>query len=465
MSVFNDNSPVFIKKRSGTSDEPFQHIRENITIVNNHAILTEIPHKTNKVSIDGFIEINTEFDGLPALLKENEFYVDYRYGHVIFNILEDKKVIDVEYLGTGVVYYSDKRIVLHERGGNPSETLYEFIDKADGKLVDIDKVASDAINATKECENIIDKAKTSIVDTINATNECKSVTNTAKDIVQQGLNELEKIKEAKVIVDNALNNSNEALEKATESKEKIEELNTTNNQVIKDINEEKENWKIDRLNARLIWKEPVVSFAELDLTYQNPEKGYVVTTLEDGKIYRYNGLHWILIHNPIMSIPATTHTKNGLMSKEDKVKLDDIEPSAERNLKGEAAKDVLPNEFRTKTIVFVMPLSVFKTGIQNIRIPFPYKGKIKRITGICTEYGLSDTYIQIQKIPKNNLQNDTWMNVFNDGFELRFKSNEYLSTDGSFLNVEINKDDLFRLNIKKVAGDIKNITINIEILT
>lgn len=48
-------------------------------------------------------------------------------------------------------------------------------------------------------------------------------------------------------------------------------------------------------NAMLIWQQPVANFAALATTYPNAEKGWAVQTLNDGRVYRFDGVNWMYI--------------------------------------------------------------------------------------------------------------------------------------------------------------------------
>jgi hypothetical protein len=74
------------------------------------------------------------------------------------------------------------------------------------------------------------------------------------------------------------------------------------------------------------WQEAVVNYEDIATTYPTPEKDWCLTTTSDNKSYLYNGTSWILISNGIT--PLVTTLKDGLMSHDDKAKLDGIEAGA-----------------------------------------------------------------------------------------------------------------------------------------
>lgn len=71
-----------------------------------------------------------------------------------------------------------------------------------------------------------------------------------------------------------------------------------------------------------IWKNPVGTFADLATAYPTPDPGWVATTIDTSITYLYTGTQWI----PIAStgIPMASHTEAGLMSIDDKVRLDEL---------------------------------------------------------------------------------------------------------------------------------------------
>ena len=84
--------------------------------------------------------------------------------------------------------------------------------------------------------------------------------------------------------------------------------------------------KFSQLEYDNIWKESVETFVEIMSKYPSPQKGWTVTCNEDNITYRYDGNDWIPIS--ANSIPLATVAVDGKMAKEDKAKLDTIEPNA-----------------------------------------------------------------------------------------------------------------------------------------
>lgn len=74
------------------------------------------------------------------------------------------------------------------------------------------------------------------------------------------------------------------------------------------------------------WKEAVQTFDDLFIVYPDPYEGWTVNVLDTGITYRFNGTEWVGISANV--IPLATPELDGLMSKTDKAKLDNIEEFA-----------------------------------------------------------------------------------------------------------------------------------------
>ena len=81
--------------------------------------------------------------------------------------------------------------------------------------------------------------------------------------------------------------------------------------------------KFSTLETNIDWKESVATFSDISITYPNPIDGWTVNTRDTDYTYRYNGTAWIAIS--ANAIPKATQSLDGLMAKEDKVKVDNID--------------------------------------------------------------------------------------------------------------------------------------------
>lgn len=87
--------------------------------------------------------------------------------------------------------------------------------------------------------------------------------------------------------------------------------------------------KIADVTTGIMWKESVNTYTDIPLTYPTPETGWLVSTLDTQQIYRYNGTTWEKFGS--MAIQSlVTHSADGLMSKEDKIKLDAMDETSPR---------------------------------------------------------------------------------------------------------------------------------------
>ena len=84
--------------------------------------------------------------------------------------------------------------------------------------------------------------------------------------------------------------------------------------------------KFSTLNSGMDWKEAVNTFNDIATTYPSPADGWTVNVKDTDYTYRYNGTAWIAIS--ANAIPKSTSSVDGLMSKEDKAKLDGIATGA-----------------------------------------------------------------------------------------------------------------------------------------
>lgn len=66
-------------------------------------------------------------------------------------------------------------------------------------------------------------------------------------------------------------------------------------------------------NAMLIWQAPVANFAALATAYPNPQNGFAVQTLDDGRVYRFDGVNWmyILTESSSAALSAEIETARG----------------------------------------------------------------------------------------------------------------------------------------------------------
>lgn len=80
------------------------------------------------------------------------------------------------------------------------------------------------------------------------------------------------------------------------------------------------------------WKNSVSTYTAIFSTYPEPIVGWCVSCDDSGVVYRWNGVEWVNIFTT--SVPVATEGNDGLMSTADKVKLNNIESGAQKNVEG-----------------------------------------------------------------------------------------------------------------------------------
>ena len=79
--------------------------------------------------------------------------------------------------------------------------------------------------------------------------------------------------------------------------------------------------KLAALENAIDWKETVNTYADIVVTYPNPQDGWTVNVKDTDYTYRYSGTEWVVIS--ANAIPKATQSVDGLLSKEDKTLYDD----------------------------------------------------------------------------------------------------------------------------------------------
>ena len=85
--------------------------------------------------------------------------------------------------------------------------------------------------------------------------------------------------------------------------------------------EELEN-ELTAITSGLEWKPAVDSYEDIATTYPTPADGWTVNTKDKDETWRYTGTEWVLIS--ANSIPIATVDLDGLLSKEDKARIDSL---------------------------------------------------------------------------------------------------------------------------------------------
>ncbi len=421
------NDPVKIIWRKGTPEDPYVDKIDNLIIVDNRTVLSEIPDEFHRVVIDGYTElIQDKFDS-PRRPLENEFIVNYQNGIITFHESKNTEVIVAEYKGKGIIQYPAERIYVHTPNPYAVENLQQFIELLIQKGIEIDEVLQEAYEATLYANEAGDYA-----------NEQGLYAKRQGDRINYSI-DMNKI--VQIETERAKDFAIDAGEQALDARDKA----------------------IDARNRTiLIWQSPVDDYDDLLSTYPHPEVGWTVLLNNSGVVYRFDGANWLEIGNMTLSTPLANENVDGLMSRNGFVKLRDIEEEAQVNYTGEDAKDVLPDYFKTKVICFVIP-DTLEIGIQNIIINFPYDGEIVDIKASLGIEGTDSTKIDIEKISEQDFKDkEDWESVLEDKIFIDYGERV---DDKSFIisEIEVNKNDYFRVNILEAGIGASNLTILIEI--
>lgn len=113
--------------------------------------------------------------------------------------------------------------------------------------------------------------------------------------------------------------------------------NHTGNSTVHVTAQDKTNWadkytktevdnKFSTFETNIDWKESVNTFSDIAAAYPNPDDGWTVNVKDTDYTYRYSGTEWIAIS--ANAIPKATGSVDGLMTKEDKSKLDGVAAGA-----------------------------------------------------------------------------------------------------------------------------------------
>ena len=103
LDLANEFTPLIIKRRKGTIDDPYVEKSESIIIKNNYIMLSEIPDSFTKIIIS--VDSQPLIETTKNILSENEYSVDYLHGLVKFHSFQNDKTAICNYMGTGVLYF------------------------------------------------------------------------------------------------------------------------------------------------------------------------------------------------------------------------------------------------------------------------------------------------------------------------------------------------------------------------
>lgn len=227
-----------------------------------------------------------------------------------------------------------KKMVRVKYGDNKTaNTIPVFADSSGtlllGTDIDIDKleelyVETDDILAHKDNKDI------------HVAKDEKEHWNTTADDMQIHIND----KDIHITEQDRANWNSKETEEGSQTKANIVQSNLNlhiNNSNVHCTEKDKNNWndkytkseidnKFSMLEFNNDWKEAVQTFDDLFIVYPDPYEGWTVNVLDSDITYRFNGEEWVGIS--ANATPLVTHEIDGLMRKEDKIKLDNIEEGA-----------------------------------------------------------------------------------------------------------------------------------------
>lgn len=484
---FQYNEPIKIIWRAGTEDDPYIPKSETQKIVNNKISLFEIPDKFNKVNIEGYTELIIEPNSPRKIPNSNEFVVNYNNGIVTFNPTEEGQTVFVEYYARGYIQYPAQRIYVHSPNPYAVENLQELIDYLYNSKIELENAYVEFIQSSKDklemfvdyCDDNAQKLEDKYVEYVQLTedkynefvdladvkiDEITSAIVSCYNTIEESIIQTEKAKlatdECIIVTDNAQN----AIDEMLILKDDCIQIKVACEEATQNAISETQKMYADRLNTRKIYKNPVDHIAEINLVYPEPEIGWTVMTKDNGNVYRYDGTGWRYIENLTGATPLADETMNGLMSKEFFIKLRDTEEGAQVNYIGEDAKEVLPQYFKQKTLVFVLNEEKFNLGVHDVILQFPYDGFIDSVKIFAKQGGLDFTSFKIETLESKYYTEDIqpWNNIFGNQ-AVKFYYSENIAEIPDITYKTVYKDDYFRVNFLDVADGIKNITILINI--
>lgn len=443
--IFDDSSLIIW--RDGSANDPYVDKSDTLRIVNNRAVLDEIPDKYSGVKIydiTGYppdtdwsvidlntlptmIEVDTRIYNAPKTPNIDQYIVNYANGVITFHPDMNGKNRLAVYKGRGKILIAASRIWITHNNPYAVDNLQEFVDLATLKIQQVNIAIGEA-NQARDYAN----------EAGNFAIEKGNYAELQADKIELFIGESELLYDDLIYVrDQTIDVANQALDAKNQC------LDAYNRSILK-------------------WQNSVETYDELILNYPSPELGYTVMVNSSGVVYRWDGANWNAIGNMVLSTPLASESVDGLLSRNDFVKLKEVESGAQVNFQGEDAKNVLPDYFKTKTIVFVVP-SVIDVGTQGIIIQFPYNGIIKSVSASVDVEGTDATEIQIQKISADDFKNKlTWTDILTKTLFIDYgeKVDDKLSTiNEDYINVSVN--DLFRINVVKAGIGIENLCVEI----
>lgn len=285
MKRYEGSPAVVIERRKGTLDSPFSNMNESLVVTGDgKVLLSEIPNELNRVIVTS--EGNTTwYEVTEGRVPENGFKVDYINKLVTFNTVHVGKQLNFKYLGEGNHFYSPHSIYTKLEENTVVETL--------GDIVEGGKDALDALGALNEK---LDEVTQVTNNAITATNDTKDVIQRGEQVIVDAKSKVNELDNKIVILDDKLLTTDTKLNEVNEALLEVDNTIQTANQSISNINDAIEEAVQTTANAQLLIDE-AKSVGEFVLSKQYKKNNTVLN----------NGSTWIAlqdtINNPLPVLP------------------------------------------------------------------------------------------------------------------------------------------------------------------
>jgi hypothetical protein len=216
------------------------------------------PDNTSVYSIACYTESKTNIS-----LSLNSFYVNYLNGIVTFNSSENGQTVLVLFKGRGIIQIPAERIYYTDENNNVA-----------GNFQDL----AVAINSVVPAEN-----SRIIAEMTRANSEA---TRMANEVIRV-----------------SAESSRVSVETARVSNENARITNESSRQTAENNRVSDFQSMVD--SSKMILQNPVATYADIATTYPTPLIYWVVRTINDGKLYRYNGVAWVWIDTLITTVYDT----------------------------------------------------------------------------------------------------------------------------------------------------------------
>lgn len=120
-----------------------------------------------------------------------------------------------------------------------------------------------------------------------------------------------------------------------------------------------------------------------------------------------------------------------------------------------------------KIMIFIVP-SIVQVGVVRTELRFPYRGTIFDAYVTCGTTGATRTVVDIEKCSQTNYDtNPVWESIFTNKLMVdgNHKSNRTSLHPYTIKAkyVKVHEDDHFRLHIKEVGANVKDITVELVV--